>query len=200
MCGADYTADAIMGRIRRDVPFFNRTGGGVTISGGECLCQPEFTLEILKRCKGESIHTAVDTSGFAEWGAIEPILPYTDLFLYDIKGADETLHERVVGAPNGIILENARKIAGAGGKLQIRIPIIPGYNDTEEAFDGMGRFVKELGSAAEAVSLLPYHNLGTAKWERLARGGPAFEAKAPSDELIGARKIQLEDMGFVVIF
>jgi len=127
-------------------------------------------------------------------------MPYTDLFLYDIKGIDGTLHERVIGAPNGQILENAGKIAGAGGRLHIRIPIIPGYSDTAEAIDGMGRFVKELGSAAEAVSLLPYHNLGTAKWERLARSGPAFEAKAPSDELIEARKKQLEDMGLNMIF
>ena len=199
MCGADYTADEAMERIRRDLPFFNRSGGGVTISGGECLCQPEFTLEVLRRCKGESIHTAVDTSGYAKWEVIESILPYTDLFLYDIKGVEPALHEQIVGVSNWQILENACRIAEAGGKLHIRIPVIPGYSDSEEVFDDMGRFIKELGCAVEAASLLPYHNLGTVKWERLSHNKPVFEAKAPSGQLIEARKKQLVDMGLCVI-
>ena len=199
MCGTDYTLEEIMQRVRRDVPFFKKSGGGVTVSGGECLCQPEFLLEILKRCKEEGIHTAVDTTGFAPWETIEKILPYTDLFLYDIKGVDPQLHQRVVGVPNALILENARKIAAAGGRFQIRIPVMPMYNDSEKAFDDMGRFIKELGDAVEVVQLLPYHTLGTVKWERLQRSGPILEAAPPSDALMQARKKQLEDMGLNVI-
>jgi len=199
MCGTDYTVDEVMERIRRDVPFYNRSGGGVTISGGECLCQPEFLLEVLKRCKAEGIHTAVDTTGFAPWSSIEPILPYTDLFLYDLKQMDPDLHKQVIGVPNPLILENAKKIAAAGGKFQIRIPIIPMFNDSKKSFDEVGKFICELGDAVEIVQLLPYHKLGTVKWERLQRNHPILEAEPPKDELVQARKEQLEAMGLKVM-
>lgn len=199
MCGDDYTIDEVMKRVKRDVPFYNKSGGGVTISGGECLCQPEFLLELLKRCKDEGIHTAVDTTGFAKWEVIEPILPYTDLFLYDLKCMDSALHKQVTGVPNELILENAKKIAAAGGKFQIRIPTIPMVNDSVEAFDAVGKFICELGDSVELVQLLPYHTLGTVKWERLNRKGPVLEAIPPTDELMQARKKQLEDMGLNVM-
>jgi len=198
LCGTDYGVDEIMERIRRDLPFFNRSGGGVTISGGECLCQPEFTLEILKRCRAEGIHTAIDTSGFVGWNVIESVMPYTDLFLYDIKGLDSALHERVVGVPNKPILDNAFKIAESGGRFQIRIPIIPQYSDSERVIGDIGRFILELGDAVDIVQLLPYHNLGTVKWERLQTNAPIFEAPLPTESLIAARKKQLEDMGLRV--
>ncbi len=197
-CGTDYTVDEIMDRVVRDRPFYRRSGGGVTISGGECLWQPRFTLEVLKRCKAEGIHTAVDTTGYADWKFIEPIIPYADLFLYDLKKMDGELHRRVIGVPNELILENAKKIAAAGGRFQIRIPIIPVFNDSVRDFEAFGRFILELGNSVEIVQLLPYHNLGAVKWERLGRSGPVLEAKPPSDELIQARKKQLEDMGIRV--
>ncbi|MCL2409015.1 MAG: glycyl-radical enzyme activating protein [Oscillospiraceae bacterium] len=199
MCGTDYTIDEIMQRVERDKPFFERSGGGITISGGECLCQPEFTLALLKRCKEEGVHTAVDTTGFVKWEIIESILPYTDVFLYDIKGIDSTLHKQVIGVPNELILENARKIAAAGGKFQIRVPVMPMYSDSAEAFEKIGKFILELGDAVEVVQILPYHNLGTVKWERLQTGNPVFETAVPSDELIEARRKQLADMGLNVI-
>jgi pyruvate formate lyase activating enzyme len=199
MCGTDYTVDELMERIRRDVPFFKRSGGGVTISGGECLNQPEYLLELLKRCKAEDIHTAVDTTGFANWNVIEPIIPYTDIFLYDLKHMDSAMHKQGTGVPNELILENARKIAAAGGKFQIRVPVMPLYNEDVENFDKLGKFVLELGDAVEIVQLLPYHNLGVVKWERLQRNHPVLEATAPPDELMQARKKQLEDMGINVI-
>ena len=198
MCGTDYTVDEVVERICRDVPFFNRSGGGVTISGGECLSQPEFVLELLKRCGQKRIHTAVDTSGFVKWEVIKSVLPYTDIFLYDIKGIDSSLHKQVIGTSNELILENVRKIAKAGGKLHIRIPVIPGYNDSVKAFEDIGKFIIELEDAVKVVQMLPYHKLGTVKWERLQRDKPKFETKPPSDELIQARKKQLEDMGLVV--
>lgn len=199
MCGTDYTIDDIMERVRRDIPFFKKSGGGVTVSGGECLCQPDFLLEILKTCKAEGIHTAVDTTGFAKWDVIEPILPYTDLFLLDLKGVDPQLHKRIIGVSNELILENAKKMAAAGAKFQIRIPVIPLYNDSVKAFSEMGEFIKELGDSVEVVQLLPYHSLGTVKWERLQKNAPILEATPPSDELMQARKKQLEDMGLSVI-
>ena len=199
MCGTDYTVDEIMERIRKDVPFFEHSGGGVTISGGECLWQPEFLLEVLRRCKAEGIHTAVDTTGYARWEVIEPILPYTDLFLYDLKCMDSRLHKQVTGVPNELILDNARKIAAAGGRFQIRIPMMPMFNDSVEMFDAVGKFICELGDAVEVVQILPYHKLGTVKWERLQRKSVIFEAEPPKDEVVQARKKQLEDMGLRVM-
>ena len=188
-----------MERVRRDKPFFKTSGGGITISGGECLCQPEFVLALLKQCKAEEVHTAVDTCGFVPWANIEAVLPYTDLFLYDLKNMDSDLHKQGTAVPNELILENARKIAAAGGKMVIRVPTMPMYNDSVEMYDKLGKFVVELGDAVEVVQILPYHTLGTVKWERLGRKGPVLEAVPPSDELINARKEQLEAMGLNVI-
>jgi pyruvate formate lyase activating enzyme len=199
LCGTDYTVDEIMERIRIDVPFFRQSGGGITISGGECLCQYEFVREVLKRCKAESIHTAIDTSGYVPWKNIEAVLPYTDLFLYDLKNMNSELHKRVIGVPNERILKNAHKIAAAGGKFQIRIPVIPRFNDSVKAFKTAGEFILELGAAVEVVQLLPYHTLGTVKYERLQRTAPILEAEPPSEKLVEERKKLLEDMGLKVI-
>ena len=199
MCGTDYTLEEVMQRVRRDMPFFKRSGGGVTVSGGECLCQHEFLLEILKQCKAEGIHTAVDTTGFAPWSSIEPVLPYTDLFLYDLKNMDSRLHKLATGVPNELILENAQKIAKAGGKFQIRIPMIPLFNDSQESFEQFGKFILTLGDAVEVVQLLPYHKMGTVKWERLQRHNKVFESVPPKDELVQARKAYLESLGLNVM-
>lgn len=199
MCGTDYTLDEIMKRVYRDKPFFDRSGGGVTVSGGECLYQPDFLEALLKRCKEEGIHTAVDTTGYADWSVLERILPYTDLFLYDLKHLDSEMHKKVIGVPNERILENVKKLAAAGAKIQIRIPVIPLFNDSVEMFDRYGAFIKELGDAVEVVQLLPYHTLGTVKWERLNHKGPIFEATAPSEAFMEKRKKQLEEYGLRVI-
>lgn len=198
MCGTDYTVDEIMERIVKDRPFFDRSGGGVTISGGECLSQPKFTTQLLKKCKENDIHTAVDTTGHINWKVLEPILPYTDLFLYDLKHMDSEIHKQVIGVPNELILENARKIAAAGGNLQIRIPIIPRFNDSVEIFDKYGEFIKELGDSVVVVQLLPYHNMGVVKWQRLQRNSPVLEATPPSEKLVEERKTQLEGYGLNV--
>jgi pyruvate formate lyase activating enzyme len=195
MCGEEYTIERIMEKIRRDVPFYKNSGGGVTFSGGECLCQSEFLAEVLKQCKSEGIHTAVDTCGFVPWESVERVLPYTDIFLYDLKNMDSGLHKQGTGVPNELILDNARKIAAAGGRFQIRIPTMPLYNESEEMYEKFGKFILELGDAVEVVQLLPYHALGVVKWERLQRDHPALEASAPPDALMQARKKQLEDMG-----
>ena len=199
MCGTDYSVDEVVERLLRDAPFYSRSGGGVTVSGGECLCQPEFTLSLLKAIKEHAIHTAVDTAGHVDYRHIEAILPFTDLFLYDLKSMNSALHKKVIGAPNERILENVRKIARDRGKVQVRIPTIPGFNDSKGAFAEIGRFVAGLGDAVTMVQLLPYHNLGTVKYERLRRKGSIIEAEPPTDELMNARKEQLESFGLSVV-
>ena len=198
MCGDDKTLDEVMHRLLRDKPFFDTSGGGVTVSGGECLSQPEFTLELLKRCKAAGIHTAVDTTGFVRWEVIEQVLPYTDLFLYDLKCMDSALHKQVIGVPNELILDNARKIAQHGGKMQIRIPTIPMFNESEASFEKYAEFLNEIRDAVELVQLLPYHTYGLSKHERLLKNEQIFVATPPSDALMEKRRDQLAAAGFNV--
>jgi pyruvate formate lyase activating enzyme len=198
MCGTDQTMDEVMYRVLRDKPFFDESGGGVTVSGGECLWQPEFTLELLKRCKENGISTAVDTTGYAKWEIIEEALPHTDLFLYDLKCMDSALHEQVMGVPNELILENAAKIALAGGRFWIRIPVIPLLNDSKEHFEKYGVFLSGIRGSVDIVQLLPYHKMGVSKHDRLLKRGKIFVAEPPSDSLMQALKTQLEGYGLRV--
>jgi pyruvate formate lyase activating enzyme len=198
MCGTDQTIDEVMHRVLRDKPFSDESGGGVTVSGGECLWQPAFTIELLKRCRENGIHTAVDTTGYVKWEVIEKILPYTDLFLYDLKCMDSDLHKQVIGVHNELILENAKKIANAGGRFWIRIPVIPLLNDSEEHFKQYGVFLSEIKNSVDIVQLLPYHKMGVSKHDRLLKNEQIFVAEPPSDALMQARKKQLEGFGLQV--
>ncbi|MBN2040182.1 MAG: glycyl-radical enzyme activating protein [Spirochaetes bacterium] len=198
ICGTDYTVEELMERLVKDIPFYEESGGGVTVSGGEALSQPEFTLQLLKALKERGIHTALDTTGHANFKFIEQVLPYTDLFLYDLKHMDNDQHKAVIEVGNKLILENALKIAQAGGKMQIRIPVIPNYNDSEENIKKTGEFCKELGDAVTVVQLLPYHNLGVMKYQRIDDSKKVLEAPPPSEEKIASLKKILEDMGLPV--
>jgi pyruvate formate lyase activating enzyme len=198
ICGKDYTVEELMERVCKDIPFYEHSGGGVTISGGEALSQPEFTLAAMKGLKQRGINTALDTTGYANYKHIGAVLPYTDLFLYDLKHMDSTQHKKAVGVPNELILENARKIAADGGKLQVRIPVIPRFNDSEENIRTTGIFCRELGVAVASVQLLPYHTLGTVKYQRIAEERQVLEAAPPSDEKIQALKGVLEGFGLSV--
>lgn len=184
LCGTEWTVEDTVARVMKDRAFYETSGGGVTLSGGEPLCQLPFAMEFLRACKTNGLHTALDTTGYVPWEAIESVLPWTDLFLYDLKHLDSTLHRRTVGVPNERILANARSIAQAGGSLQVRIPVIPRFNDSWENMERAAVFCKELGSAVACVQLLPYHTLGLAKYERLQEEGPVFEAPPMTDDQV----------------
>ena len=196
--GKRYTVSEVVARVIRDRPFFDRSGGGVTVSGGEPLSQAEFTRALLRALKEQGLHTALDTTGFAPWRVIDQVLPYVDLFLLDLKHMESSAHRATVGVPNERILENAREIAAAGGKMQIRVPIIPRFSDTADNVQALGRFAAELGDAVTIVQLLPYHAMGVPKWERIKHGGPIFEATAPPDKRVGELKALLEEFGLTV--
>jgi pyruvate formate lyase activating enzyme len=198
ICGVDYTVDDLTERVCKDIPFYESSGGGVTISGGEPLCQPEFTLQFLIRLKERGIHTAIDTTGYARYDIFERVLPYTDLFLYDLKHMNSGEHEAVVGVPNDLILENARRLARDGGKMQIRIPVIPRFNDSPEVIEAAGAFCKSLKDAVTMIQLLPYHNLGVVKYQRIGGAEKFPEAAPPADEKIALLKRILEDQGLAV--
>ena len=181
LCGKDYTSEELVARLLQDKNFFDNSGGGVTISGGEALCQIDFVVEVLQGLKAHGIHTALDTTGYAPWETVERTTPYVDLYLYDLKHMDSAKHKAAVGVPNERILENAQKLAACGKKLQIRIPVIPRFNEDEENIRATAEFCVGLGEAVQVVQLLPYHNMGVMKYLRISDGKP-LEAIPPSDE------------------
>lgn len=181
ICGKDYTVDEVVEIALRDRSFYEHSGGGVTVSGGEALSQADFTLALLKALKEQGLHTALDTTGFAPWEKIEAVLPYVDLFLYDLKHMNSEKHRKMVAVPNEPILENALKIAEAGGKFQIRIPVIPMFNEDEENIRATAEFCCKLKDAVEVIQLLPYHNMGVSKYQRIS-DEPAVEAVPPGEE------------------
>ena len=194
LCGRDYTVDELTERLLRDRSFYEHSGGGVTISGGEALLQIDFVEAVLKRMKENGIHTALDTTGYAKWETVERTIPYTDLYLYDIKHMDSKKHEAVVKVPNELILENAEKLAARGKKLQIRIPVIPMFNQDEENIRATAQFCAGLGDAVTMVQLLPYHNLGVMKYLRIS-DEPVAEAAPPGDALMEKLKTIMEEYG-----
>lgn len=197
LCGKDYTVDELMKRLLQDRKFYEKSGGGVTISGGEALCQIDFVEEVLKRLKNEGIHTALDTTGYAPWETVERTLPYTDLYLYDLKHMDSKKHKEVIGVPNELILSNAQKLAEHGKLLQIRIPVIPLFNHDEENIRKTAEFCQTLGKSVAMIQLLPYHNLGVMKYLRIS-DKPVAQATPPSDEYMEKLKRIMEEYGLPV--
>ena len=197
LCGKDYTAEELTLKLIKDKPYYDASGGGVTISGGEPLLQIDFVECVLKSLKESGVHTALDTTGYAAWEVLERTVPYTDLYLYDLKHMDSGKHEAVVKVPNERILENAQKLAAAGKKLQIRIPVIPRFNDDEENIRRTAEFCVNLGDAVTLVQLLPYHNFGVSKYLRIS-DGPVFEAVPTSDEAMEKLKDVVSGYGLPV--
>ena len=178
ICGKEYTVDEVFYEIVKDKSFYEASGGGVTFSGGECMLQIDFLEEILKKCKDEGIHTAVDTAGYVSFDKFERILPYTDMFLYDVKIADNEKHKKYVGAPNELIIENLKKLITLGKRVWVRVPVISGINDSIDEILA----IKALSSGAEKIELLPYHAMGEHKYSALGKALTKFEA--PSAEKI----------------
>ncbi len=165
--GEHKTIEEIEKEVGSDKLFYENSGGGVTVSGGEPLFQWEFVSQLLKVCKEKGLHTALDTCGYGSWDGIERVLEYTDLVLFDIKHMDSKQHRRGTGKGNLLILDNARRIAAKKVRLWLRIPLIPGYNDSRENIEKVGGLGVEIG--AEKISLLPYHEWGKSKYAQLGR-------------------------------
>ena len=167
--GRDVTVEEVMKTVGQDRPYYYRSGGGLTLSGGESLCQPEFARDLLRAAKENGINTAMESMACAEFKVIDKILPYLDHYLLDIKHMDPAKHKEFTGRSNELMLENAKKIAESGKcRLSIRIPVIPTFNDTEEEIRAIAEYAKEL-PGTEKIHLLPYHRLGQDKYEGLGR-------------------------------
>ena len=179
ICGKEYTVDEVMREIVKDKAFYETSGGGVTFSGGECMLQMDFLEAILKECKRNGIHTAVDTAGHVSFVCFERILPHTDLFLYDIKCYDSEKHKKYTGTSNELILSNLKRLLQSGKAIWIRIPIIPDVNDNEEELLTIKAFLSSYG-CPEKVELLPYHDMGEHKYAALGKMAQTFSV--PSEE------------------
>lgn len=192
--GRDVTVGEIIGDILKDRPYFRRSGGGITLSGGETLLQPEFALALFTAAKENGLTTAIESTGFAKYETIEKLLPYIDVYLMDIKHIDSEKHRSFTSQPNELILENAKKIAQNANKLIIRVPVIPTFNDTVEEIEDIARFTKSLGTVEE-LHLLPYHKLGEDKYSYLGRNYELKNITTPSDEMMQRLKTTVETCG-----
>jgi len=185
------TSKEILEEVIKDIPFYRRSNGGVTLSGGDPLMQIDFASEILKLCKEREIHTVIETSGFADWDDFVKILKYTDFIFYDIKHMDTKKHKYGTGVSNEKILENLKKITNLYKDINVvvRIPVIPNFNDSEENITNTAKFVKSFKNIRK-IELLPYHKLGVIKYERIGKPYLLKDLNAPrSEDLIKLKNI-----------
>ena len=195
--GRDVTVGEVLDEVLKDRPYYRRSGGGITLSGGESLWQPEFAEVLLTACHESGINTAIETTGFAEPAVIERLLPQLDLVLMDIKHTDSRKHEEFTTRPNERILQNARLIAEKARQLIIRVPTIPGFNDTEEEIGAIAAFAAGLPHVNE-LHLLPYHRMGRDKYDGLGRPYLMGEVPPPSAEHMEQLKRVAERHGLTV--
>ncbi|MHB0877924.1 MAG: glycyl-radical enzyme activating protein [Anaerolineae bacterium] len=168
--------------LERDRPFYERSGGGVTLSGGEPLAQRQFTLALLQACKRAGLHTAVETSAFAPWREIEALLPWLDLAMVDVKLADGERHRAATGVPNEVILDNVRRL-GQALPLIVRTPVVPGVNDDEQDVAAIAALVRELPNLLY-YELMPFHRLAESKYRSLGTACATAGMESPTAELL----------------
>ena len=181
--------------VEKDMVFYRRSGGGVTLSGGEPFMQPVFVRHLLDRCEHLGINTAVETCGFFDWSVAAAVIRRFQLVFFDIKHKDPAIHRRITGASNAVILENAQRVARLGIPLIVRIPVVPSLNDEVDNVRRTARFVRQHLGGAVGIELLPYHALGKAKYERLGRPYELEHVKPPTDERMNLLREVIEETG-----
>ncbi|MDR1722523.1 MAG: glycyl-radical enzyme activating protein [Tannerella sp.] len=195
--GYEMTPEELIAEFRKERVFMEESGGGVTFSGGEPLAQADFLAEALALCKRENFHTAVDTSGFAHWDSFEAIIPYTDLFLYDLKLIDNDLHLFHTGVSNAIILENLERLSAMGASVRVRMPIIPEATLNDENISRSISFLKSLSGNIIGIDLLPFHNTAVRKYSRFKLENRFKDIKAPSKTDLETIKTRFETEKFL---
>jgi pyruvate formate lyase activating enzyme len=184
--GQEYTLDELLNEVLIDRDFFKNGNGGVTFSGGECLAQSEFAIALAKRFFEEGISVYIDTCGFVKRETFEKIIPYTDKFLYDIKAISPDVHKRCTGVDNALILENLKFLCEKGCRIEIRYPLVTGYNDTEA--EKIGEFLREL-AGIEKVKVLQYHSFSGSRYEALGMENTLPDTTTTSEDVQKAVEI-----------
>jgi pyruvate formate lyase activating enzyme len=199
LIGRWQTGEEVLAEEARDALYFEASGGGLTLSGGEPLAQPDFAAELLRRYKHEEKggHAAVETCGFVPWPVIERLAPDVDLFLYDLKHLDPAEHRRLTGQSNDAVLDNARRLAAAGHALVIRLPLIAGCNDSRRHLEAAADFTLSL-AGVRRIDLLPYHRLGEPKYRRLGKAYALEGTPSLSGEQVARAREILEAKGLEV--
>ncbi len=197
VAGRPMTVEQVMAAATRDLPFYEESGGGVTLSGGEPLLQAEFAAALLAALKAAGIHTTLDTCGHAPWEALDRLRGDVDLFLYDVKLMDEERHRRFTGVGNRRILENLRALAARGRRVVLRFPVVPGVNDDDANVAALVALASDLRGLA-GVDLLPYHRMGIDKYARLDREYRLAQAGVPSPARLDAMAAAFAAAGIAV--
>lgn len=183
LIGKEMTVQEVFQKVKGDEIFYKRSNGGMTLTGGEPLFQPDFSRNILSRCRQSGIHTAIETCGYANWETFKDILQYTDLVLFDLKHMNSEKHQEYTGVHNTLILDNVRKIYHEFRiPIWVRIPVIPGYNDSLQNIHAVADFIATEFGKSVPVHFLAYHRLGESKYERLGKEGKSLSIIPPTDE------------------
>lgn len=198
LVGSVMTLEELMELILKDRIFFEDSQGGVTFSGGEPLFQSEFLKSLLLACRQSGLHTTVDTCGFTRWPQMAELVPWTNLFLYDLKLMDERRHQEFCGASNRPILDNLRQLSQVHDHIWIRIPLLPGLNDGPEELDAMAHLAAGLAGVRQ-VHLLPYHRLGQQKHPADSQAGRVSDLAPPSEETVQAAAARFAAFGLKTI-
>lgn len=198
LAGKEYTVDALVKEAMKDKIFYEQSGGGVTLSGGEVMASQhmDYVEEVCRKLHENGVSVFIDTSGYTDYENLKRILPYVDVFLYDIKVMDPKDHKKFIGVDNSLILENLKKLSDEGAGLYIRLPIIQQVNATDEHIESVIHFLKENNIHARQVNLLPYHDIGKGKYASLDMEYHDDEMSVPVSELMEHFKSMFEEQGF----
>jgi pyruvate formate lyase activating enzyme len=191
--GQQMTVTEVMAEVEKDRLLYENSGGGLTLSGGEPLAQPKFTLALLKAARAAGLHTCLDTCGYAPWATLEQMLPWVDIILYDLKGVDPAKHRTRTGRSNHLILQNLRSLNQEGVQVMLRSPLVPDLNDSEEAMRALADFVLDLQPVPQ-LEIMPYQQLEEGKYEALGLGG-GRQIVPPEPEKVAALAGLLREMG-----
>jgi glycyl-radical enzyme activating protein len=184
LLGSAKSPSDVMAIVNRDKPYYEHSGGGLTISGGEPMAQFAFTRALVADAKKADVHTCIETCGFAARERLAELAPLVDLFLFDIKGIDDGQHRRNTGVSNAIIIENLRFLLAAGARVTIRCPLVPGANDSDRDLRLLGAFYRENADALAGIQIMPYHAWGRVKAERIGDTRPPDAIPTATDEQI----------------
>jgi pyruvate formate lyase activating enzyme len=190
--GKEMNAEEIFDAVNRDKMFYQASGGGVTVSGGEALLHPQLVRALFEKCRQAGIHTCIETSGYAAESALRQVIPYTDYVLYDLKHMNPDKHRRYTGKPNDLILGNARIAAASGIETLFRMPLIPGVNDDLQNIKETADFLHGLGNNSLRIELMPYHRLGKGKYDSLDRPYCLPDVLSPEPEYLETVKNTFE--------
>ena len=200
IAGKEYTVDELMKEAKKDQIFYEQSGGGVTLSGGEVMAQNiDYIEQLCKRLHREGISVFIDTSGYTKYENLKRLIPFADVFLYDIKAIDSEEHKDYIGVDNALILENLVKLSNDGAGIYARLPIIGKVNATDEYINSVIRFLEDNHVKVQQVNLLPYHDIGKGKYASLDRPYDEASMVKPDKELMEHFKTMFEEHGFTKV-